>query len=413
VLAIDILHVVLVGRQLSAGADAAALAGALEVRRDTGVARDRAVAFALENYAAGDTIQIDRNDSNTPTGDVVIGRWRRSDNSFDPMPPATGLPNAVQVLAPRTDSSLGGEAPTLFASFLGINSVAVERRATAAIIGDIGPAVLALNASQSCSFDMRGSTAQLDVSGGAIVIDSSAGFAACHSGQPDIDADEMYVVGGLDNKFRDQVDVSGEVFTDDPNYYMPDPLAALPEPAVPTVDHGDVMITGGVATIDPGHYDNLVINGGTTTFNSGVYYVSGEFEISGNAVIDGSAGIMVFVGPAGEITMTGTGAVTIAPMNPLTYAPDGPAVPVELDGTLVSIFQARDNTNEAFFRGTNDWNVGGTIYIPDGHMSVGGTMENFSNGLIADTIEIFGTGAIGVDFLGQLPPIPRRVFLVQ
>ena len=362
------------------------------------LARNRAVTFAAANSAAGIPITLNRNNSNGVTGNVVLGRFRRSDKSFTPIPPGTGLLNAVRVTAPRDASSDDGAVPTILANVLGFTAFDVERKATAMLGGGIGPGVLALNPTSNCSFDMRGSTATLNVQGAAVIVNSSNATAACHSGQPNMNVDELLVTGGLDNNFEAQVDLTGEVFTGrDP---VPDPLLDLPEPGVPAPNYGNVKLTGNSSvTLSPGYYDKIEVKNGSATLQSGLYYINSLLDVNGG-VFDASAGVLLFIGPNGSIKMTGNGTVTISAMTTGTYAG-------------VPIFQARGNTNQAFFRGNNQWNIDGTIYIPSGQMSVGGTMDNFSTGLIADEIEIFGNGSIGVNFAGQFPPAPRFVFLVE
>jgi hypothetical protein len=412
-MAVDINYVALSARQLSNGADAAALAGVAEVRRSRAFARDQAVALAAANVANSDAIQIRRNDINAAAGDVVIGKYSRADATFTPTSPGEGLPNAVSVRALRNDSSLGGPMPTLFASIFGVNSVNVERRAIAMIIGDLGPGVISLDPHAACTLNMRGTSGTFTVENGAVQVNSDHTDAACHSGQPNMDMEEVYVVGGVDNKFEDQVELEGDLYLDaDP---VPDPLAALPEPNEPGTNFGDVSYSNGdVVTLLPGTYNDLSITGGDVTFAAGLYYFTGELKVNGGN-IDATAGVMLFIGPTGNIDVAGNGAFHIVGMDPIVYS-DGPGVPAEIAGIKVPIFQSRSNTTTGELNGTADWSIGGTIYVPSAKLLIEGTPgdpSTFANGLIADSIEIRGTADLTIDYTDQFTRIPRRVFLIE
>ena len=407
-LAVDVTFVTLTGRQLSAGADSSALAAVAQVRRNQADARAEAVTFAAANLANTDAIQVDAN------VDVTIGIYRRADRTFTPITP-DDLPNAVQVDARRVDGSLGGPMPTIFASMFGVNQINVERTAIAMIRGDVGPGVIALHPNAGCTLDMRGTSGTFTVEGGVVQVNSNDDDAACHSGKPNMDVEEVYVVGGTDKKFEDQVDLEGELITGaDP---IPDPLEDLPEPLPPSdssVNFGDVSITGGTHVLQPGLYNNLSITGGDVTLMSGLYYFTGEFKYNGGTV-DATAGVMLFIGPTGTLDVAGNGAFHIEGMVPIVY-PDGPAVPASVANIKVPIFQSRSNTSDAELNGTSDWSIGGTVYIPQGTLLVRGTPGNpstLANGLIAGHIEVRGTADITIDFQDQFPRLPRKVFLIE
>jgi len=414
-LAVDIMFVTVSGRQLSAGADAASLAGVAEVRRSRTEARNQAVALALANDAGNTAIQIDRNDANTSTGDVVIGKYDRDDRSFTPLGPTDGLPNAVKVVAARTDGSLGGPMPTIFGGITTWTaSVDVEREAIAMVRGDVGPGVIALDPTARCTMDMRGTAGTFTVLGGVVVVNSNNGSAACHSGQPTMNVDEVYVAGGTDNKFEDQVNLSGDLILDaDP---IPDPLAALPHPIAPSgagVDFTNLKkLNNGTHVLLPGLYNNLSISGNANvTLQPGLYYFLGELKVNGGTV-DATSGVMLFVAQGGNIDIGGNGTFEIEGMSPTVY-PNGPPVPASIANIKVPIFQHRDNTAQMDINGTPGWQMGGTIYVPGGQVSVEGTPGAFANGLIAGSIETRGTAELTIDYDDQFPRIPRNVFIVE
>ena len=115
---------------------------------------------------------------------------------------------------------------------------------------------------------------------------------------------------------------------------------------------------------------------------------------------------------AGATDVAGNGTFKISGMDPTTY-PNGPTVPGDIANIQVPIFQSRSNTQQADINGTPNWQIDGTIYVPNGTVSVEGTPGTFANGLIAGSIETRGNADLNIDFEGQFPRLPRKVFLVE
>ncbi len=110
-LATDAAFVALTAHQLQNAADAASLGGAVWVRVDLVEAHNAAIDLAFANKAAGDPVRLTPNPNNEPTGDVVIGRYNSTDDTF--VATLTGA-NAVKAVARRTEKSLGGPLELLF-----------------------------------------------------------------------------------------------------------------------------------------------------------------------------------------------------------------------------------------------------------------------------------------------------------
>jgi Flp pilus assembly protein TadG len=150
-LAVDVGYVMVTKNEIQNIADSAALAATRQLGHDyepmtydqiaayvcdslceqaiTGVAQDA----ASKNRAAGINISV------SPS-DVIIGRWNPATKSLT----ATfDQPDAVRVIA-RRDSSANGPVATFFAKILGISTVNVSSKATAALTGEstAGPAGL-------------------------------------------------------------------------------------------------------------------------------------------------------------------------------------------------------------------------------------------------------------------------------
>ena len=79
----------------------------------------------------------------------------------------------------------------------------------------------------------------------------------------------------------------------------------------------------------------------------------------------------------------------------------------------ISFFQARDNTNDARIVGTGLMDLDGTLYFPSNHLDLTGTGDGFGNQLIANTIEISGTGDITIMYDGRNRAAGTTSFLVE
>jgi hypothetical protein len=213
--------------------------------------------------------------------------------------------------------------------------------------------------------------------------------------------------------FPGNPELTGELVTGAPQ--IPDPLAWLPEPVYDTkADLGTVSVVGGdVLTIGPGYYSGGISqNNGTLTLDPGIYILDGEgLNVRGNGTFT-ALGVMFYIVGKGNVDLGGTGSLTVTPPDPGN--PD-PAFQYPEATTYegVTIFQARDNKNQSEILGTNMLDLEGTLYFPSNHLRVGGTGDGFGNQLIADTIEIHGTGIVTINYDGRFPAPGNTVFLVR
>jgi hypothetical protein len=409
-LAIDWALVSLVAHQLQNAADASALAAAQQVRDDAAAARLAARDLALANNAAGGPVQLELNEENDPAGDVVVGRFDRQSGLFS----ATLFsPNAVKVVARRTEESLGGALPLLFGPVFGAETSQVAREAIAMIGGGTGAGLITLNESAGCSLQLKG-TVTLSVDGGDMQINSDSSSALCANGTPTIQAPAINVAGNI--QVTRNVSFDGEV-----NTYMPriaDPLAHLPAPSWdPDAGFPAVNVTGGqTVNLSPGYYPGgISINNGTLNLAPGIYVVDGPgLAVSGNANFI-AEGVMIYL-KGGPLDLRGTGITRITPPdpdNPEIVYPSPEALEEAATYEGVSIFQARDNTSLSKIRGTSSLDLNGTLYFPANKLYVTGTSDKVGNQLIADKLEIDGTGSIVINYDGRFPSPGTRVFLVR
>jgi hypothetical protein len=403
-LALDSAYVLLTAHQLQNTADASALAGAQLVRTNQDDARQLAHDIGIANQAGGVFIDLDLNAGNATEGDIVLGRFDRDLKEFTP---DTTAPNAVKVVARRTDTSLNGALPLIFAPTYGVDTSQVARSAIAMTGGGTGAGIIALNPTEDCSLRVNG-TVNLNVSDGAIQVNSSSDTAACADGTPLIDAPELNVNG------------EGEATLDNPDIFpgelnegapvIPDPLAWLPEPSVPTVNQGTIPKTGNM-TISPGYYpEGITRTGDHLIIEPGLYYLDGEgFNISGGSSI-AADGVTFFV-HRGPVDITGTGTIVIKPPDV-----DVHTFPEAVTYEGITFFHGRDNTakkSESRIIGTSLMDIEGTLYFPSTLLEVGGTGDGFGNQLIADRIWVHGTGDITLEYDGRFPAPGNKVFLVE
>jgi hypothetical protein len=418
-IAVDMGHVALALQQLQNAADAAALAGARTVRHDSEssrndslpLVRDAALALAHANPTYHVPVDLDRNDANAPGGDVVLGRFDRETGAFRP---TTRAVRAVKVVARRTPDSLDGPLPLLFGPIVNVLNVNITRTAIAMAEGGTGSGIIALNRTEPCTLHIQGSVF-LDLENGAAQVDSSDPCAFCVTGNSsDTNAPEINVVGGACTGPNDQFD---EMITEN-SPYIADPLADLPDPPPCGPERGAVKITGAETyVLLPGTYSSgieMTNSGAILILEPGIYCLDGVgLQIKGGNL--GALGVMFYVfdsTPADNaesaVYLGGNGVLRITPPDPDVYNYPGAAT---YEG--VSIFQARANTNESTIIGTNLMDLDGTLYFPSAHLELGGTGEGFGNQLIADTLEIFGTGNISIQYDGRDPAPGVVAFLVQ
>lgn len=402
-LALDWAFVLLVNHQLQNAADASALAAVQLVRTDIGLARQAAVNIALANTAAKDPLQLALNAANAAGGDIVVGRYDRSDGSFAP---TLDFPNAVKVVARRTDASAGGELPILFGPVFGTDSVNVERPAIAMIGGGTGGGIITLCDECECSLRVNGSP-NVDVNDAPIHVNSVHFCAVCGQGSAAfIDAPSLDVVGDV-------------CWSGDPNIPpvndaepISDPLDFLAPPTwAPGSDLGAISLSGGDSEIHgPGYYSGgASVNNGTLTLDEGIYILDGVgLDIQGSSTLIAEK-VMLYVTGSGVVDIAGTGVIRITP----------PEIgPFE----QVSIFQARGpggdfNENggcgKSRIIGTSLLDIHGTLYFPCADLEIGGEGDGFGNQLISWNLWIHGTGDLVINFDGNEVAPGDSIFLVR
>ncbi len=170
----------------------------------------------------------------------------------------------------------------------------------------------------------------------------------------------------------------------------------MPDPPWGAPDLGFIRDIPGVTTYQPGWYSGGMRISDTDTFavlEPGIYVLDGEglYVDGGNMT---ALGVHFYVMGTGRVYLGGNGVNTITPIDDVTSPWDG-----------ISIFQARDNSNDSTIIGSSNMVLDGTYYFPVAPLELGGTGMSFGNQLIALTYWVHGTGmfTINYDDSNQVP----------
>jgi hypothetical protein len=237
-------------RMAQTAADAAALAGAVEILRNRG---DSITASARSEAARN-------NFANLVGGDTVTVIYPASSGTF------TGS-RYVDVVVQRT-------VPTYFANIFGQRFAIVRGRSTAGIVLS-EYCFIVLDPEGNRSLDVQ-NTARLTGSDCGIAVNSSNNVAAAVTDQGQVTASVIGITGG----------VEGTRFNPAPDLGVPpvaDPLAYLSMPAVPNTCDYVSKVVNHTETLNPGTYcGGLKVLQGHAKLNPGLYILrGGGLEVKG------------------------------------------------------------------------------------------------------------------------------------
>jgi hypothetical protein len=222
---------------------------------------------------------------------------------------------------------------------------------------------------------------------------------------------------------------------------VPDPLAYLPEPALPanaiTVHQTNTnsavaqpyltalglsaASVGKLYILDPGRYDNLpnftnqdvVILNQASAGNSGIYYLNGSgFTTNGATVVMDptgatTGGVMLYNNPgngnSAGINING-GVVNLSPPTSGIYKG-------------MEIFQERSSTVTLQIAGQGSTNISGTFYAAGAGLKITGSslsgVDVIGSQYISDTLQSGGNGQYTVNWQPQLTTPIRQLAIVE
>ncbi len=245
------------------------------------------------------------------------------------------------------------------------------------------PLILVLDPSAAGALSIT-SNARINVSG-AVHVDSSSSSALTASGNAQVDAAAIDVVGGV--KKSGNASLSPAPVTGAGTLAA----ASLPPPSTSGLNNQGALILGGNSsrTIQQGIYTQISVSGNARlTLGSGVYIIEGGgFSVTGNASVTGSGVTIVNGGSKypgaggtyGSITLGGAGTSSLSPATSGIYAG-------------IVFFQPLDNT-KAITVTAGATGITGTIYAPASPLSASGSAA-IATSLIVRTLTISGNGIV-------------------
>jgi hypothetical protein len=242
----------------------------------------------------------------------------------------------------------------------------------------------------------------IDVDGGGIVVNSNDPAAVVLASAGDIEANQIRVVGGVDDTGVGQLIPAAE----EGGPPVPDPLADLRTPDELTGPPGPpgpattpIQDINGPATLTPGIYDSINVNaGGVLTLEEGVYVVT---EPAGFRVRNG-----------GQVDSDGDGVtIYLACTDYPTSCDNEPGAGFRLDDggqfeagapasgeyAGLSIFADRGNTSSTLLSG--DVDLAGAVYTASSRLQVFSTSGvQIDSLLVVDRLQSINLTALRVNY---------------
>ena len=362
-------------RDMMNAADAAVLAGAA-----------RLLEGASPSVAAAEAQEfVGRNGYVNGEGDVSV--------SIN-IPPTSGPNNGdvdfVEVVIER-------EVDTFFAAVLGQDTWSVTARAVGGVESQLSAeyAIIALNEDASSALRLNG-YASITVNGAGVMVNSNHDDAIYLSGNAQLTADVIDVVGGWRTSGFATIDPLPQNAAQ-----VPDPLEELP---VPLLSNYTVQSSSRLRvqadeslTIQSGIFiDGIEITGnGQLIMDPGVYILQGGgLKVSGDGQV---SGINVFIyvtcgsgscpsGSSADVDISGNGVISLSPMTSGSWAG-------------VTIFQDRNNNQDFKISGNGLAGTSGTIYARDADVVLDGNASTNAQ-IIADTVRNNGNASISITWEG-------------
>jgi len=417
-LGLDTALVMTARQQLQRTADAASLAAAAKLRDSNetstytltrGAAISTAQAMNNDIVRCGPAgIALNANTSNSPTGDIVVGRWRfdTTTHQFVFEPRAQNdqwIANAVAVRALCASGSLNSSLELMFSAIFGAtNTSNVGRYAIAQLGRRPDPLILILHRTQRGSLLLLGGV-RMDVLAGTVQVDSDDACAFEVNGTSGLmEAQTTRVVG---HACLAPGTLTGDLIPGSP--YVPDPLINLPPP-----DPNSMVNRGGITgpgTYLPGYYpDGVNFNNGTAFLESGIYVIGKNapakgIDLKGDAVLESRpGGVLIYTEPGAGLTTSGSASgLRLSPMLSGTY-------------NGVTVFMARTGNASADIGGLGNFVIRGTLYVPNGGLDMHGNVDRTVGRIIVETQRVNGNAHYVITGDDVPPPGgPQYVFLVN
>ena len=365
--------------KLQNAADAAALAGAYELR--AGKDQPTIVQIAVQEAQRNGYVVL-------PENPPIV--------NVPPQSGSYGLKEAVEVV-------LAHPMSLLFSSYFLSEPGTIKARAVAKINQGGEACILALDPSAGSAITFTGNT-DVRVKNCLVTANSKNSEAVIVSGSAYVEADCVLASGGI--AADDGLHLTS---CDKPVAGAPptaDPLAALAFPTTPQAcTQTNLQVNGNPnqqVTLSPGRYcGSMKLQAGKITLQAGTYIVEGDLTINANAQVTGTGVTIVLPNAGGSsaptITLNGGAAITLAAPTSGTYA-----------GVLFMQGRAASTAINTI-NGNSSTNFTGTLYFPaqklrflGNNTAAGGCMH-----IIGRIIEFQGNAGVGNNCSGTgTPTIP-------
>lgn len=361
-LVVDVGHLLYTRRHLQTLADAAALAGSLELNTCGSTANCSALQTAAKASMTENGISDFSTFTNCSTG-TATGMTLTVNNG--PCALGSNDPNYNNVK--YVEAQVSYPVKSIFGNLLGKKSFTLNARAEAGG-GQLPPCVYVLDPTAGSALTMNGNDSLLAPTC-SIIVDSSSTSAAMFDGHVTVTSKSLNIVGG------DTINGGSNSITPSPTTgasAVADPLSSLQPPSQTcpstTASNGPYYGASSQITVDPnqspatfnpGAYcGGINLNGQSSAiFNPGIYTFKGPLNV-GTGSISGN-GVMFYFTNNSTIQMNGNSSANLVAPTTGTYA-----------GIL--IFQDRSNLTPIKLDGgsSNVWQ--GVLYAPAAQLTLNG-----------------------------------------
>ncbi len=373
-------------RSVQSAADAAAIAGALEVARGS-------TSTTIQNKAKGDA---ERNGYSAASGATITV------NNPPVSGPSAGVASAVEVIVQQP-------VPGFLSSVLYGEPVTVAGRAVASTaVAD--SCIYVLDPTEDSALYIPGA-ANVTMDCGAQV-NSDSPIAIDQDGTGCMTATSMATAGAADGDCLDPVPSENMPQAEDPFSYLSAPAAAAGGCTFTTL----VEVTS-PTTLNPGNYCGGLKIEADVTFNPGEYVMDGEgLQIQGNSTVDGDGVSFYFPDtvtgydkpgptPPQSLYIAGTTDVDLSAPNSGPY-----------EGVLFYHDPNVDPNIQLVMQGGADMELEGIIYAKNNHARFAGGSDGIDGWVViaVDTLEFTGNSNIsGAASPSDLPLALIRPTLVE
>lgn len=377
--AVDYSRAYVVKGRLQNAADAAALAAAQILAVDPANAGSKAAALAQQNSLAEDGVV-------TRIEDVVFGNYNVTNKVFT----AGGAPsNAARVVASRRGANANA-LPMLFGRLMGVEEIDVVATAIA-VYNPPDFCVFALDPNAAKSFYAGGGGA-VRVPNCGIQVDSKNRQGMFASGASSITSKRNCIGGGYMGSNITPIPENCEL--------LPDPLASIPEPAMPETCHmRDVTInTSQILPANKKYCGKIQISStANVQLESGTYYFeNASLAMSQQGSMEGDQ-VMLYFDKDSNFDMSSAGTVRLTAPRRGTY-----------HGIVIFASRQGATTTDSKITGDRYVYIGGAIYAPRMNISMSGTSSlttKIEAGyVIANTFSFLGSGEALFDVREGITP---------